>query len=81
MTEKIKEGFAVFLHDGEVAFGAVRQVSAKELVIYIENHGDFTVPMRAVRDVHFNKVILDGSKLDSNVRTAIARAHNAEDPS
>jgi len=51
MVEKIQEGFDVFLHDGEKAVGAVRQVSPHgrpEIVIYIENAGDFTVPLTAI---------------------------------
>ena len=41
--------------------------------------GDFTLPRSVVKDVHEHKVILDGSKLDAKVRTAIGRAHAAED--
>jgi len=78
MSEKIREGFAVFLHDGEVAVGAVRRVSP--LTIFIENAGDFVVPASAVHEVHFNKVILDGGKLDANLHDAIGRAHRSEDP-
>ena len=80
MAEKIQEGFAVFLHDGEIAFGAVRKVSPKDLVIYVENHGDFNVPVSAVHDVHFGKVLLDSRKLESSLKDAIARAHRSEDP-
>jgi len=78
MAEKIREGFAVFLHDGEVAIGAVRRISP--LTIFIENAGDFVVPASAVRDVHFDKVILDGRKLDARLHDAIGRAHRSEDP-
>jgi hypothetical protein len=78
MTEKIREGFAVFLHDGDIAVGAVRRVSP--LTVYIENGGDFVVPADAVHDVHFDKVILDGRKLDEKLHEAIGRAHRGEDP-
>ena len=78
MAEKIREGFAVFLHDGDVAIGAVRRVSP--LTIFIENSGDFVVPASAVNDVHFSKVILDGRKLDAKLHDAIGRAHRSEDP-
>jgi hypothetical protein len=78
MTEKIREGFAIFLHDGDVQIGAVRRVSP--LTIYIENARDFVVPASAVHDVHFDKVILDGRKLDSALHDAIGRAHSGEDP-
>ena len=43
MWEKVKDGFDVFLIEGGHAFGAVRQVRKSELVIYVENAGDFEV--------------------------------------
>ena len=61
-NEPIREGFDVFVHDGDKAFGAVRQVSPHGrpvFVIYVENAGDFTVPVTAVSAVHSGKVILD----------------------
>jgi hypothetical protein len=79
MAEPIRVEHPVFLHDGEVAIGAVRKVGGQDLTIYIENAGDFFVPISAVQDVHYEKVILDGSKLDKKVHTAIGRAHAAED--
>jgi len=79
--EKIEEGFDVFLHDGEKAFGAVRQVGPKgAIVVYVENAGDFVVPLGAIRDVHDEKVILDSSRISTDLRTSIARAHRREDP-
>jgi hypothetical protein len=83
-NEKIEEGFEVFVSDGDRAFGAVRQVSPHgrpELVIYVENAGDFTVPLYAVDAVHAQKVIVDCGKLDKKLRQAIGHAHDAEDPS
>jgi hypothetical protein len=83
ISEMIEPDFEVFVHDGDVAFGAVRQVSPggrPELVVYVENAGDFTVALSAVRDVHDAKVILDCGKLDAKLRKAIGHAHTAEDP-
>ena len=84
MREQIKEGFEVFLADGQHAFGAVRQVAPHgrpELVIYVENAGDFYVSLDAVERVHSQKVILSVSKLDARLRRAIGHAHDQEDPS
>lgn len=81
--ERIQEGFDVFVHDGEKAFGAVRQVSPKgraELVIYIENAGDFIVPLAAVNSVHDEKVVLNSNKLEPKLQAAIRAAHSREDP-
>ena len=80
MHETIREGFDVFLHDGEKTFGAVRQVRKHELVVYVENAGDFEIPLSAVRDAESGKVILDSAKLDPKLREAIRRAHTGEDP-
>jgi len=80
MHENIREGFDVFLHDGEKTFGAVRQVRKHELVVYVENAGDFEIPLSAVKDAEAGKVILDSAKLDPKVREAIRRAHSGEDP-
>lgn len=80
MSEKIQEGFDVFTHDGEKSFGAVRQVRKHEIVIYVENGGDFEVPLSAIKDVHDEKVVLDAGKLDAKLKEAIRRAHGAEDP-
>lgn len=80
MQETIREGFDVFVHDGEKTFGAVRQVRKHELVVYVENAGDFEVPLSAVKDAEAGKVVLDSAKLQPKLREAIRRAHIGEDP-
>ena len=83
MREAIEVGYETFVSDGDVAFGAVRHVAPQgrpELVIYVENAGDFVVPLAAVDAVHAQKVILNCSKLDPDLRTAIGHAHDAEEP-
>ncbi|MFZ1886806.1 MAG: hypothetical protein WAU33_02145 [Candidatus Binataceae bacterium] len=83
MQEKIQIGFQVFVSDGGEEFGAVRAVSPHgraELVIFVENAGDFTVPLDAVEAVHSEKVVLNCSKLDVRLRRAIGHAHDAEKP-
>jgi hypothetical protein len=78
----IREGFDVFLHDGDKAIAAVRRVHAanSEFVIYVENGGDFTLPFDVVKDVHDGKVVLHSGKLDLRLKQAISGAHIAEDP-
>jgi len=80
MHETIREGFDVFLQDGEKTFGAVRQVRKHELVVYVENAGDFEIPIGAVKDAQSGKVILDSAMLDPKLKEAIRRAHSGEDP-
>ena len=83
MRERIEEGFEVFAADGGPAFGAVRRVrpdGRPELVIYVENAGDFAVPLEAIEAVHASKVIVNCAKLEHRLRRAIGHAHDAEDP-
>ena len=79
---KIEVGFQVFSSDGGEEFGAVRAVrpgGQPELVVYVENAGEFTVPLSAVTAVHSQKVILDVKHLDKRLRAAIGHAHEKED--
>lgn len=77
----IEIGYQVFTSDGGEEVGAVRQVvphDRPEIVVYIENTGDFTVPLDAITAVHSQKVIVDVTKLDPRIQVAIGRAHDAE---
>jgi len=80
MQEKIQIGFQAFTSDGGEEFGAVRKVSPHELTIYVENAGDFMVPLSAVEAVHSEKVVLNCAKLDQRLREAIGHAHDREEP-
>ena len=51
-----------------------------ELVIYVENAGDFVVSLEAVEAVHAQKVIVNCGKLEPRLREAIGHAHDAEAP-
>jgi hypothetical protein len=76
----VSEGFDVFLHDGDKAIGAVRKVLPHALVIYVENAGDFTVPIGAVQKIDDDKVVLNAGKLEFSLKQAIGHAHQGEDP-
>jgi hypothetical protein len=80
MRESIQVGYQVFVAGGGEEVGAVRHVSPKGVVIWVENAGDFTVPLDAVEAVHSQKVILAPGKLDDRVLDAIGHAHDAEQP-
>jgi hypothetical protein len=82
MQEPIEPGFMVFVADGELGVGAVREVHAenRELVVNVENGGDFTLPAEAIRDVHEGKVILDLDHLPPAMRKALRHPHDAEYP-
>jgi hypothetical protein len=78
----IENDFQVFVSDSDEEVGAVRYVAPQgrpELIVYVENAGEFTVPLTAVQSVASGKVILDCSKLDVVLRRAIGHAHDAEE--
>ena len=80
MRETIEVGYQTFVADGNDEFGAVRDVSPDGLVVYVENAGEFRVPLDAVKAVHSQKVVFDCRKLDGRLRRAIGHAHDAEVP-
>ena len=78
----IEVGFHVFPVGGDEEVGAVREVAPggrPELVVDIENAGDFIIPLDAVTAVLEEKVIVDVNKLPERVQNAIQHAHDAED--
>jgi hypothetical protein len=83
VQQKIEVGFQTFISDGGEEFGAVREVAPNgrpELIVYVENAGDFVVSLDAVEAVHSGKVMLGCAKLDRRLRQAIGHAHDAEKP-
>ncbi|MGV8939914.1 MAG: hypothetical protein ACOH1P_00035 [Lysobacter sp.] len=82
MQEQIMEGFMVFLSDGQQGIGAVREIrsSPPTLLVYIENAGDFLVPLDMIEAVHSGKVVLNCDRLSSSMRSAVKHARDAEDP-
>ena len=82
-NEIIEVGYQAFVSDGGEEIGAVREVRPNgrpEVVIYVENAGDFYVPLDAVESVHAQKVVLNCKRLDSRMRQAINHAHDSEEP-
>jgi hypothetical protein len=80
MNEKISVGFQTFVSDSPEEFGAIREISrdGKQLTVYVENGGDFYVPVDSVVSVQSEKVTFDCKKLDARLRAAIGHAHDAE---
>jgi hypothetical protein len=79
----IEIGSQVYLEEGGDPCGAVRDVRLRngdEITIYVENSGEFIVPMDAIRAAHDGKVILDRARLDQSLLDAVAHAHDAEVP-
>jgi hypothetical protein len=80
IKSQIELGFQVFAKDGGEEVGAVRDLCGQrpEIVVYVENAGEFTVPLTAIKAVHYQKVILDEPNLPADLRVALRKAHDAE---
>ena len=79
----IEVGAQVFVDEGGEECGAVRAVAPDgraELIVYVENGGEFAVSADAVRSVHDGKVVLDRARLQPALRDAIEHAHDREVP-
>jgi hypothetical protein len=83
IVSAVKVGFQVYVEEGGEECGAVREVAPQgraEIVVYIENAGDFAVPAAAIRSAHDAKVVLNPALLDQDLLDAIAHAHDREAP-
>ncbi len=80
MREMIEVGFQTFVDDSPEEFGAVRAIApdGRSVTVYVENAGDFVVPLGAVVSVQSEKVTFACRKLDPKLRVAIGHAHDRE---
>jgi len=81
MVETIQVGFQVYSKEGGEEFGAVRAVERghrPQIVVYVENAGDFVVLPDAIKSVHDGKVILDLAVVGADMRNAVSHAHERE---
>jgi len=74
----IKPEDMVFIDDDGI--GAVREVRPGVLIVFVENAGEFPVPIGAVRAAHDGKVVLAPEALDRRLLEAIGHRHDREDP-
>ena len=80
MLEKIEDGAMVFLVDGAEGVGAVRRVSSRGIVVYVEGAGEFPIPEGAVLRVHDKKVMLDVRAVGNDFLKAVKHVGDLEDP-
>lgn len=76
---QVNVGDELFADGATEAFGAVRHVSAHELIVDIEGFGDTKLPASAVVGVHDHKIIVDVASLPDQIRAAVEHAHDQED--
>lgn len=71
-------GDQVFIDGNDEEIGAVRKVSSDQLIVYVENAGDFVVRAPHVKAVHDGKLILDPEFADPALLDAARQAHDRE---
>jgi hypothetical protein len=81
LKSQIRVGFQVFTKDGGEEVGAVRDLCGHrpEILVYVENTGDVTLPVNAITAVHYQKVMVDPTRLPADVQRAFRRAHDSEE--
>lgn len=79
MREQIEPGHMVFFREGDEAVAAVRRMRGDHVVVYVENGGEFDVPLTAVVAVHDQKVMLDRDRVGLKLLEAVRHQHDAED--
>jgi hypothetical protein len=73
----------VYVEEGGDPFGGIRDVRRSgrgEIVIHVENAGEFVVSADTIQSAHDGKVILDPSRIEPSLADAIAHAHDREEP-
>jgi hypothetical protein len=74
----VSVGDQVYAREDGEAFGAVRQIDAKALLVFVEGWGDAVIRAESVVAIHDGKVVVDPATLDGPLQEAIAHAHEAE---
>ncbi len=74
----IEAGDDVFVDDAEGIVGHVRRVNLREVVIFVEDNGDYTLPRDQVQAVGNNRVMLRCRQLPLKLRAMIGHLHGEE---
>ena len=74
----VSVGDQVFIHGNSEEVGAVRQVMPDQVVVYIENAGDFVVRGPHVKAAHDGKLVLDPQHAEPALLEAARYAHTRE---
>lgn len=71
----IYPGDEVFVDDGKDIVAHVRRSNLRELNVFIEDTGDFTLPREAIKSADNGRVVLFCSKLPLPMRAVIGHLH------
>ncbi|MBM2577256.1 hypothetical protein JQC91_13185 [Jannaschia sp. Os4] len=68
----------VFLREGALGVGAVREVRPDSLLVWLEGWGEATLGAEHVAAAHDGKVVLDPHALPDDMRDRLLHAHDGE---
>lgn len=72
---RIEAGDDVFVDDSEGIVGHVRRANLRDVFIYIDERGDFTLPRDAVKSAGNSQIVLYCTKLPLRMRAVIGHLH------
>jgi len=78
MALRIEAGDEVYVDDSEGIVGHVRRANLRDVFIYIEERGDFTLARDVVRTASNGQVVLICKKLPIAMRAVIGHLHGEE---
>ena len=73
----IEAGDDVYVDDG-VIIGHVRRANTRDVIVFVEDNGDFTLPRDTVKAAGNNAITLLCAKLPLEMRAAIGHLHGEE---
>jgi len=73
----IQAGDDVYVDDG-VIVGHVRRATPRDVIVFVEDRGDFTLPRDAIKAAANDAVTLFCKKLPLEMRAAIGHLHGEE---
>lgn len=79
VRHSIQRDFMVFLTEGQEGIGSVHDIGSEAISVYVENFGEFLVPLAAITSVHDQKVLLDRDQVSEKFLRAVAHAQDSED--
>lgn len=75
MAISIYPGDEVFVDDGKDIVAHIRSANLRQVYIFVEDSGDFTLPRDVVKSADNGKVVVFCKKLPIQMRAAIGHLH------
>jgi hypothetical protein len=76
----IYPGDEIFVDDGRDVVAHVRRSNLRELFVFIEDTGDFTLSREAIKSADNGRVVLFCRKIPIEMRAVIGHLHGDPDP-